>query len=164
MGCGLPYVALGDVLQGVEDDWPDHNQQAIWSSRLSTSWAKEALTVMLYLNNGGAHVGGEASHGAVMRQRLPRDRSGGPLNQGEGGAQGRRRRSFCWEEALENHAGLIATCRRRESSGFNGGRWAFDGLEGFGFGGGKGRGRGLRLGGRQRERVAGCLRPRPGQV
>lgn len=37
---------------------------------------------MLYLNDGGAHVGGEASHGAMRRQRLPRDRSGGSLHRG----------------------------------------------------------------------------------
>lgn len=69
MGCGLPYVALGDVLQGVEDDWADHNQQAIQRSRASIPRAKGALTVMLYLNDGGAHIGGEASHGAMRRQR-----------------------------------------------------------------------------------------------
>lgn len=67
-GCGLPYVALGDVLQGVEDDWADHNQQAVQSSRHSRPWARGALTFMLYLNDGGAHVGDEASHGAVRRQ------------------------------------------------------------------------------------------------
>lgn len=37
---------------------------------------------MLYLNDGGAHIGDEASHGAMRRQVLPRDRSGGPLARG----------------------------------------------------------------------------------
>lgn len=68
VGCGLPYVAFGDVLQGVEDDWADHNQQAVQSSGLPTTCARGALTFMLYLNDGGAHVGDEASHGAVRRQ------------------------------------------------------------------------------------------------
>lgn len=80
MGC--PYVALGDVLQGVEDDWADHNQQAIYSSMLLVLWGNEGLTVMLYLDDGGAHVGDEASLGAVRRQELPRDRSGGSLAKG----------------------------------------------------------------------------------
>ena len=38
---------------------------------------------MLYLNDRGAHVGDEASHGAVRRQQLPRDRSGGSVARGE---------------------------------------------------------------------------------
>lgn len=37
---------------------------------------------MLYLNDRGAHIGDEASHGAMRRQVLPRDRSGGPLARG----------------------------------------------------------------------------------
>ena len=34
------------------------------------SRAKKSHTFMLYLNDGGAHVGDEASHGAVRRQRV----------------------------------------------------------------------------------------------
>lgn len=48
---------------------------------------------------------------------------------------GRRRRSLCCEKALRNHGSLIATCRRRESSGFNGEDRSLRGSQGLGLGG-----------------------------
>lgn len=55
---------------------------------------------MLYLNDGGAHVGGGASHGAVRRQKLPRDRRGGSLARGKHKDK-RQRRSCSWEKPLQ---------------------------------------------------------------
>lgn len=49
--------------------------------------------------------------------------------------RGRQRRSLCWEKALQDHGGLIAACRRRESSGLNGEDRSLTGSQGLGLGG-----------------------------
>lgn len=61
----ISYVALCYLLEGVEDNWRGYDQQLVGRYQShSHLCSRGVLTVMLYLDDGDAHFGGETSHRA----------------------------------------------------------------------------------------------------